>query len=177
MRAALQQDNWDLTQSAIRCGLCLGFLVCVLFGFVLEGMLKRRMNVCETHRLHRIVLLLLGLIVAETGDRIEHERNVFGNYLGKWRCARVAKWTGALAVLVAMVGCLSWLFVFGIFFSVVALERWLDLTRRDHLDWIPASILLIAFFVGHWWQGRLGEGVGLFALFFGFCMCIVDLRS
>ena len=84
---------------------------------------------------------------------------------------------GALAVLVAMVGCLSWLFVFGIFFSVVALERWLDLTRRDHLDWIPASILLIAFFVGHWWQGRLGEGVGLFALFFGFCLCIVDLRS
>ena len=26
---------------------------------------------------------------------------------------------------------------------------------------------IIGFAVGHWWQGRLVEGVGLMALFFG----------
>ena len=177
-RAALQQDNWDLTQSAMRCGVCLGFLVCVLFGFVLGGMLKRRsINVCESCRLHRFVhrfvLLLLGLIVTETGHRIEKGKTVFGHYLGKWRPARVAKLTGMLQFLFALYGCFPAHFVFGLFFSVRQLERWFDRTGRD----LSMIILFIAFYVGHWWQGRLGEGVGLFALFLGFIISTVEPRS
>ena len=119
------------------------------------------------------MLLLVGLIVTETGYRIEKGKTVFGHYLGKWRRARVAKWTGTLAVLVAMVGCLSWLFVLGLCGSIVALGRCLDQTWRDRLDWMPPGILIIGFFVGHWWQGRLGEGAGLFALLFGFSFAFV----
>ena len=33
-------------------------------------------------------------------------------------------------------------------------------------DWVLITHI-IGFAVGHWWQGRLVEGVGLMALFFG----------
>ena len=32
---------------------------------------------------------------------------------------------------------------------------------------VRAEELIIGFAVGHWWQGRLAEGAGLFALFAG----------
>lgn len=163
----------------MKCGVCLGFLVCILFGFVLGGMLKRRsINVCgETRRLHRFVhrfvLLLLGLIVTETSHRIEHEKTVFGHYLGRWRPARVAKLTGMLQFIFALYGCFPARFVFGLFLSVAALERWFDRTGRD----LSTFILFMSFFVGHWWQGRLEEGLWLFALFLGFTLSPLCRRA
>ncbi len=38
---------------------------------------------------------------------------------------------------------------------------------EDELECAPYFILIIGFAVGHWWQDRLAEGAGLFALFAG----------
>ena len=73
-----------------------------------------------------------------------------------------------LGFLFAMFGCFSALFVLGLCGSIVAIGRCLDQTWRDRLDWMPASILLLGFAVGHWWQGRVAECAGLSAIFVGF---------
>ena len=75
--------------------------------------------------------------------------------------------TGRYTALFALFGCLPALFVFGLFFLVVVFEEWSFRTKRDHLADVHVVIFMTGFVVGHWWQGRLVEGVGLMALFFG----------
>ena len=70
-------------------------------------------------------------------------------------------------------GCFPARFVFGLFLSVAALERWFDRTGRD----LSTFILFMSFFVGHWWQGRLEEGLWLFALFLGFTLSPLCRRA
>ena len=78
-----------------------------------------------------------------------------------------------LQFIFALYGCFPARFVFGLFLSVAALERWFDRTGRD----LSTFILFMSFFVGHWWQGRLEEGLWLFALFLGFILSIKEHRT
>ena len=72
-----------------------------------------------------------------------------------------------LAILFAIYGCFSALFLLGLVLLTVALERLVSRPGLRHLDdWVLITHI-IGFAVGHWWQGRLVEGVGLMALFFG----------
>ena len=81
-----------------------------------------------------------------------------------------------LGFLFAMFGCFSALFVLGLCCSIVVVGKCLDQTWRDRLDWIPPSILIIGFAVGHWWQGRVAEGAGLLALYVGVILVLDRLR-
>ena len=107
-------------------------------------------------------------------ERLELGRPIFGQYLGTWRpkevslFTKVARWAWMLGFLFAMFGCFSALFVLGLCCSIVVVGKCLDQTWRDRLDWIPPSILIIGFAVGHWWQGRVADCAGLSAIFVGF---------
>ena len=80
---------------------------------------------------------------------------------------RTIKHTAAIAILFAIYGCFSALFLLGLVLLTVALERLVSRPGLRHLDdWVLITHIT-GFAVGHWWQGRLVEGVGLMALFFG----------
>ena len=68
--------------------------------------------------------------------------------------------------------------LFGLFVSSLSFELWRRRTidsrmgecepdAEDELECVPYFILIIGFAVGHWWQGRVAEGAGLFALYAG----------
>ena len=86
------------------------------------------------------------------------------------------KTTWVLAILFAIYGCFSALFLLGLVLLTVALERLVSRPGLRHLDdWVLITHI-IGFAVGHWWQGLLVEGVGLMALFFG-GFWLVDARK
>ena len=72
-----------------------------------------------------------------------------------------------LAILFAMYGCFSALFLLGLVLLTVALDRLVSRPGLRHLDWVVLDTHIIGFAVGHWWQGQLMEGVGLLALLSG----------
>ena len=85
------------------------------------------------------------------------------------------KEAGRFAGLFALFGSFPALFGLGLVFFCVALDRWLSKTGRDdHV--VPTIILIIGFAVGYWWQGRVAEGAGLFALQFGVLLVLDRLR-
>ena len=91
------------------------------------------------------------------------------------RLATFSKETGRFAGLFALFGSFPALFGLGLVFFCVALDRWLSKTGRDdHV--VPTIILIIGFAVGYWWQGRVAEGAGLFALQFGVLLVLDRLR-
>ena len=141
--------------------------------------LWRRRNVCATFA-HRALLLVMGLATSYIGEQVEYGRPIFGYHLGNWRpgLLGVATWTGLLTFLFASFGCFSAPCILGLLVSSVSFELWRRWTvdsrmgecepdAEDELECAPYFILIIGFAVGHWWQGRLAEGAGLFALFAG----------
>ena len=85
------------------------------------------------------------------------------------------KETGRFAGLFALFGFFPALFGLGLVSSLTALDRLLSKTGRDdHV--IPNIIALTGYAVGHWWQGRVVEGAGLFALHAGVILVLERLR-
>ena len=93
--------------------------------------------------------------------------SAMGSWLVKCTSWSNTKRRWVLAILFAIYGCFSALFLLGLVLLTVALERLVSRPGLRHLDdWVLITHI-IGFAVGHWWQGRLMEGVGLMALFFG----------
>ena len=91
------------------------------------------------------------------------------------RPTRLTKETGRFAGLFALFGFFPALFGLGLVSSLTALDRLLSKTGRDdHV--IPNIIALTGYAVGHWWQGRVVEGAGLFALHAGVILVLERLR-
>ena len=112
----------------------------------------------------RALLLVQALVVSYIQERAELGRPIFEHYLA---APEGTKTTWVLAILFAIYGCFSALFLLGLVLLTVALERLVSRPGLRHLDdWVLITHI-IGFAVGHWWQGRLMEGVGLMALFFG----------
>ena len=83
-----------------------------------------------------------------------------------------------LTCLFATFGCFSAPCTLGLFVSSLSFELWRRRTidsrmgecepdAEDELECVPYFILIIGFAIGHWWQGRVAEGAGLFALYAG----------
>ena len=120
----------------------------------------------------RALLLVLGLVTKAVSD--DQGRHVFDDPIPT-RLATFSKETGRFAGLFALFGSFPALFGLGLVFFCVALDRWLSKTGRDdHV--VPTIILIIGFAVGYWWQGRVAEGAGLFALQFGVLLVLDRLR-
>ena len=117
-------------------------------------------------------MLVLGLVTKAVSD--DQGRHVFDDPIPT-RLATFSKETGRFAGLFALFGSFPALFGLGLVFFCVALDRWLSKTGRDdHV--VPTIILIIGFAVGYWWQGRVAEGAGLFALQFGVLLVLDRLR-
>ena len=111
-----------------------------------------------------MTLLVQALVVNCIQERAELGRPIFEHYFA---VPEGTKTTWVLAILFAIYGCFSALFLLGLVLLTVALERLVSRPGLRHLDdWVLITHI-IGFAVGHWWQGRLVEGVGLMALFFG----------
>ena len=120
----------------------------------------------------RALLLVLGLVTKAVSD--DQGRHLFDDPMPP-RLARFSKETGRFAGLFALFGSFPALFGLGLVFFCVALDRWLSKTGRDdHV--VPTIILIIGFAVGYWWQGRVAEGAGLFALHAGVILVLERLR-
>jgi len=142
------------------CGVWAIFLTCL--ASLAWGVWRRR-SFCET-RWQRALLLVQALVVSYIQERAELGRPIFEHYLA---APEGTKTTWVLAILFAIYGCFSALFLLGLVLLTVALERLVSRPGLRHLDdWVLITHI-IGFAVGHWWQGRLVEGVGLMALFFG----------
>ena len=129
---------------------------------------------------NRALLLVLGLATSYIGEQVEYGRPIFGYHLGNWipGLLGVATWTGVLTCLFATFGCFSAPCTLGLFVSSLSFELWRRRTidsrmgecepdAEDELECVPYFILIIGFAIGHWWQGRVAEGAGLFALYAG----------
>ena len=120
----------------------------------------------------RALLLVLGLVTKAVSD--DQGRHVFDDPIPT-RLATFSKETGRFAGLFALFGFFPALFGLGLVSSLTALDRLLSKTGRDdHV--IPNIIALTGYAVGHWWQGRVVEGAGLFALHAGVILVLERLR-
>ena len=127
---------------------------------------------CET-RWHRALLLVQALVVNCIQERAELGRPIFEHYLA---APEGTKTTWVLAILFAIYGCFSALFLLGLVLLTVALERLVSRPGLRHLDdWVLITHI-IGFAVGHWWQGRGAECAGLSALFVGLYSLIERLE-
>ena len=125
----------------------------------------------ETSFSARALLLVLGLVTKAVSD--DQGRRLFDDPMPA-TLARFSKETGRFAGLFALFGSFPAPFGLGLVFFCVALDRWLSKTGRDdHV--IPNIIALAGYAVGHWWQGRVAEGVGLFALHAGVLLVLERL--
>jgi hypothetical protein len=162
-RAALPRPasfKWRAARLALFCGVWAIYRACL--ASLAWGVWRWR-SFCETRR-YRALLLVQALVVSCIQERLELGRPIFGHYLADFEGTKT---TWVLAILFAMYGCFSAIFLLGLGLLTVALDRLVSRPGLWHLDWVPLVAHIIGFAVGHWWQGRLMEGVGLMALFFG----------
>ena len=168
-RAAQQQSEY---KQRLDCLARLGF-ICILLlcvGLSASCFLWRLFSP-ETSFSARALLLVLGIVTKVVSD--DQGRRLFDDPMPA-TLARFSKETGRFAGLFALFGSFPALFGLGLVFFCVALDRWLSKTGRD--DHVVPTILIIGFAVGHWWQGRVAEGAGLFALHVGVLLVLDRLR-